>query len=71
MVDNALTTGVVPERIIENMYMGNVCIEAPEQKNEIIKSSSEIINTKSPEAKSAGDDKRNYDTPIRLRARCS
>lgn len=42
-VDKALTTGDIPERIMEKIYNDNVCTEAPEQKNAIKKSSNETI----------------------------
>ena len=54
IVDNALTIGEAPARITAKIYNGNVCIDAPAQKNEIIKSSKEIINTKRPDAINAG-----------------
>ena len=54
MVDNALIIGDAPVRISAKIYNGNVCTDAPEQKNEIIKSSSEMMKTKSPAATSAG-----------------
>src|SRR5579863_3405122 len=54
IVDNALIIGDAPVRITAKIYNGNVCTDAPAQKNEIRKSSKEIINTKIPDAISAG-----------------
>lgn len=54
-VESALTIGEDPERITEKINIGNVCAVAPEQKNERIKSSREIINTSNEAAKSAGE----------------
>ena len=54
-VDNALTTGVAPDRISENMYIGNVKTDAPAQKNDMRKSSSDTINTNSAAEIIAGD----------------
>lgn len=54
IVDSALIKGEAPVRITEKIYSGKVCTDAPAQKNEIIKSSSEIIKTKSPAAINAG-----------------
>ena len=54
MVDNAFTMGDAPVRITAKIYSGSVCIDAPAQKNEIIKSSSEIIKTNNPAAIIAG-----------------
>src|SRR4030095_854933 len=53
-VDNALIIGDAPVRITAKIYNGNVWTDAPAQKNEIIKSSNEIIKTKRPAAINAG-----------------
>lgn len=42
-VEIALTIGVAPVLIWEKIYIGKVNVSAPEQKNEIKKSSNEII----------------------------
>src|SRR5256885_15078352 len=54
IVESAFTIGEAPARITAKIYNGNVCIEAPAQKNEIIKSSNEIIKTNNPAAIIAG-----------------
>ena len=53
-VDKAFTMGEIPERIIEKIYNDNVCTEDPEQKNEIKKSSNEIITANKNATKIAG-----------------
>lgn len=57
MVDNAFTTGEIPERIIEKIYKDNVCTDAPAQKNEIKKSSNETMTANKNAEKIAGDKK--------------
>ena len=54
-VDNAFITGVAPERIIAKIYIGKVIVEAPEQKNDKIKSSKETIKTNNDAPIIAGD----------------
>lgn len=54
MVDSAFTVGDTPVRIIANIYKDKVCDDVPEQKNEMRKSSNEIIKTSNPAAINAG-----------------
>lgn len=54
-VERAFTTGDTPERIIANIYKESVCVVDPAQKNEIRKSSNEMMNTRRLAAKIAGN----------------
>ena len=55
MVESALTTGEIPVRIIAKIYNDKVCVVAPAQKNEIKKSSIDIIKTSKLAEASAGN----------------
>ncbi len=53
-VESALTTGEIPERIIEKIYKESVWIDDPEQKKEMRKSSNDIIIERRNATKIAG-----------------
>ena len=54
IVDNALTVGEIPDRIIVKTYNDKVCADEPAQKNDITKSSNETMITSNVETKIAG-----------------
>lgn len=53
-VDSAFSVGETPVRMVAKIYNDKVCAELPAQKNERRKSSSEMINTKSPAVSNVG-----------------